>query len=82
MKINCSLFTSAFSAVLYLARGNLMTQKKRTSKAKASKAVPKKKARAIKSKYDRMLEELTADEITLLAWQKSYENRLKGKRLD
>ena len=59
-----------------------MTQKKRTSKAKASKAAPQKKARATKSNFEKMLEGMTPEEIAFLAWQKSYENRLKGKRLD
>ena len=57
-------------------------QQKETTKPKAAKAAQQKPPRATKSKRDKMLEELTADEITLLAWQKSYENRLKGKRLD
>jgi hypothetical protein len=56
--------------------------KKQPAKTKASKAPKKKPTRRTKSKFEKMLEELSADEITLLAWQKSYENRLKGKRLD
>jgi len=57
-------------------------RKKSTTKAKATKAAKKKTTRKTKTEFERMLEELTPEEISFLAWQKSYENRLKGKRLD
>lgn len=35
-----------------------------------------------KSKKTKPISEMTADELTLLAWKMTYENHQKGKRLD
>ena len=35
-----------------------------------------------KSKKTKPIAEMTADELTLLAWKITYENHQKGKRLD
>ena len=54
-------------------------QKSRTTKAKSTKSA-KKKARTVKGKSERMLEDMTPEEIASLAWQKSYENRQRQSR--
>lgn len=62
------------------------TRKAATKKPAAKKAATKKPAlNGAKLKKNWTMAELlklSANEVTLLAWQASYENRQKGKRLD
>lgn len=62
---------------------------KKTTKPATRKAAAKKskqnRQNGVKPRKPRTMAELlklSADEVAFLAWQKSYENRLKGKKLD